>query len=88
MFVTPPMEPVVFNLTEQVEMFLEHFNYVVTWSKSHFVQIGINSFSFYDLFFSAWAVFLVCSWIPVLSDFFIDGGDEDYEDDPGYIWYE
>lgn len=86
--VLPPPRPVVFELTQWVEYFLENFSYVVAWSKVTYVNVGINSFSFYDLFFSAWAVMLVCSWIPVLSDFFLDGGDQDPEEDPGYFWYD
>lgn len=37
--------------------------------------------SFYDLFFSAWAVFLIVSWIPVIGQAVTGSLDDDSEED-------
>lgn len=92
LLVTPPPEPIVFDLTQHFGLFIEYFSYVLAWSKTHWVMVGVYSFTFYDLFFSAWAIMLICSWIPVIQDFVGDHGisaeDPDDFDDDGYFWYD
>lgn len=74
------------DLTLVWSFVMDQIGFGILWLQAHYVVIGPLRFSFYDLFFDAWAIVLIVQWIPVIGDLFGDPMDD--EDDTQYYWYD
>lgn len=72
-----------FDTAAAIDFLFSHIYSIVLWSQQHFFTIPAigehvsMSISFYDLFFSAWAIKLIISGIPVIGELFLDDDTED-----------
>lgn len=85
----------VFDTKQAIMLFYHHMEQVVYWLQHTFFTFpdgftgsaGTWYISYWDLFFSAWAVLLIVSWIPEIGPTVAAAGDENDEDSDDYVFF-
>ena len=85
----------VFDTKQAILLFYEHMENFVYWlQRTYFTfptRFGESAstwyISYWDLFFSAWAVLLIVSWIPEIGPTVAAAADENDEDSDDYVFF-
>lgn len=85
----------VFDTKEAILLFYQYMEAFVYWLQHTFFTFpssfsangGTWYISYWDLFFSGWAVLLIVSWIPEIGPTIAGAADENDEDSDDYVFF-
>lgn len=85
----------VFDTKQAILLFYQHMENIVYWlQRTYFTfptRFGENAstwyISYWDLFFSGWAVLLIVSWIPEIGPTVATAADENDDAEDDYLFF-